>query len=79
MIPPPAASALFTMFYSALTAGVSIALVFSMAILGAVRASDMRRAGRRTPATAYAALAACALALSAGVVIYGLILVAHKS
>jgi hypothetical protein len=79
MIALLATSALFKLFYSALIAGVSVAVVFSLAILGAVRAGDMRRAGRRTPATAYAALAACALAVSGGVVIYGLILVAHKS
>jgi hypothetical protein len=67
------------MFYSALIAGVAIALVFSVAIFGAVRASDMRRSGRSTAATAYAALAACGLVVSAGLVVYGLILVAHKS
>jgi hypothetical protein len=73
-----ATSALLKMFYSALIAGVGIALVFSLAILGAGRSSDLRRAGRRTEAGAYAALAACAFATSAAVVIYGLLLVAHK-
>ncbi len=80
MTPPllTAASPLFKMFYSALIAGVGIAIVFSLAILGAVRSSDRRRAGRSTAATGYALVAACALVVSAAVVVYGLILVGHK-
>jgi hypothetical protein len=74
-----AASPLLRMFYSSLVAGVAISVVFSLAILGAVRSSDMRRSGRSTAATAYAVLAACGLVISAGLVVYGLILVAHKS
>lgn len=74
-----AASALLKMIYSSLAAGVGVAVVFSTAIFGAVRSSDMRRSGRRTAASAYAALSACGLLISAGVVVYGLILVAHKS
>ena len=73
-----AASPLLKMFYSALAAGVGVAIVFSLAILGAVRASDMRRSGRGTAATAYAVLAAVGLVISAGIVAYGLILVGHK-
>ena len=79
MTPLIAVSPLLKMFYSAFAAGVGVAIVFSVAIFGAVRAADMRRCGRVTMATAYAALAACGLALSAAVVIYGLILVGHKS
>jgi hypothetical protein len=74
-----AASPLLRMFYSAFVAGVAIAVVFSVAIFGAVRSSDMWRSGRGSAATAYAVLAACGLLLSAAVVIYGLILVGHKS
>lgn len=74
-----AASPLLRMFYSALVAGVAIAVVFSAAIFGAVRSSDMRRSGRGTAATVYAALAAGGLVISAALVVYGLILVGHKS
>jgi hypothetical protein len=73
-----AVSPLLRMFYSALVAGVAISVVFSVAIFGAVRSSDMRRSGRGTAATAYAALAAGGLVISAALVIYGLILVGHK-
>jgi hypothetical protein len=74
-----AVSPLLRMFYSALVAGVASSVVFSVALFGAVRASDMRRSGRGTAATAYGVLAAAGLVISAAIVIYGLILVAHKS
>ncbi len=70
--------ALFKMLYSALAAGISVALIFSIVILGSVRSIDMRRAGRGSAAAAYAALATVGVLLVAGVVVYGLILVAHK-
>jgi hypothetical protein len=70
--------ALVKMLYSALAAGLSVAVIFSIVILGSVRSIDMRRAGRGTAAAAYAALATVGVLLVAGVVVYGLILVAHK-
>lgn len=79
MTPLIASSPLLKMFYSSLIAGVGVAIVFSLAILGAIRSSDMRRAGRSAAAGAYAALAASGLVLLAAVVVYGLILVGHKS
>lgn len=72
-------AALAKMFYSSLAAGVGVAIVFSIAIFGATRSSDMRRSGRSGAATAYAALGVVGLILAAGIVVYGLILVAHKS
>jgi hypothetical protein len=74
-----ASSALFKLFYSALLAGVGVALVFSLAVYGAIRSSDMRRVGRGSAAAGYAALAAVGLLLSAAAVVFGLILVAHKT
>jgi hypothetical protein len=71
--------ALAKMLYSSVAAGVGVAVVFSIAILGATRSSDMRRSGRSGAATAYAALAAVGLVLAAAIVVYGLILVARKS
>jgi hypothetical protein len=70
--------ALAKMLYSAVAAGLSVAVIFSIVILGSVRSIDMRRAGRGTAAAAYAALATVGVLLVAGVVVYGLILVAHK-
>jgi hypothetical protein len=70
--------ALVKMLYSSVVAGVGVAVVFSIAILGTTRSSEMRRAHRTAAAATYAALAAAGLLLAAAIVIYGLILVAHK-
>jgi hypothetical protein len=72
-------TALLKMLYSSLAAGLGVALIFSVVILGAVRSTDMRRSGRGTAAAAYVALASVGVILVIAVVVYGLILVAHKS
>jgi hypothetical protein len=71
--------ALLKMAYSSVLAGVGVAVVFSVAIVGAARSSEMRRDHRTAAAAAYTALAAAGLLLAVGMVIYGLILVTHKS
>ncbi len=71
--------ALLKLIYSSLIAGVSVAVVFSLAIYGATRAGDKRRAGRGDRAGGYAALGTAALVLSIAIVVVGLVLVAHKS
>jgi Na+/H+-dicarboxylate symporter len=71
--------ALLKMFYASLIAGVGVAIVFSIAILGATRSSDMRRSGRSGPATAFAVLGVAGLLVAVGIVVYGVVLVAHKS
>jgi formate/nitrite transporter FocA (FNT family) len=72
-------AALLKLLYSSLLAGVSVAVVFSLAILGATRSSDMRRDGRSLAAGAYAALSIVSLVLAAAIVVYGLVLMARKS
>jgi Na+/H+-dicarboxylate symporter len=71
-------TALLKMLYSSLLASLVVAVVFSTALLGAIRASDMRRAGRGGAATAYAVLAAVGVLIAGGVIVYGLVLIAHK-
>jgi F0F1-type ATP synthase membrane subunit c/vacuolar-type H+-ATPase subunit K len=71
--------ALLKLFYSSLLAGVGVAIVFSLAILGVTRSGDMRRARRQRAASAYAALGLISLGLAAAIVVYGLVLVTHKS
>jgi len=71
--------ALLKLLYSSLAAGLSVAIVFSLAVLGVTRSSDMRRSGKGAAASAYAALAVLALLLAAGIVVYGLVLMARKS
>jgi hypothetical protein len=72
------AGALVKMLYSSLLAGLSVSLVVSLAIYGATRSSDMRRLNRGGAATAYAVLALIAAALTAALVVYGLILLTRK-
>jgi hypothetical protein len=72
-------AALLKMVYSSLLASVFVAVVFSTALLGAIRASDSRRAGRGVAATAYAAVAVVGVLLASGVIVYGLVLIARKS
>lgn len=71
--------ALVKMAYSSVLAGVGVAVVFSIAILGVARSSERRREHRTAAAAAYTALAAAGLLLAGAMVIYGLTLVAHKS
>jgi hypothetical protein len=71
--------ALLKVLYSSLIAGVSVAIVFSIAVLGVTRSSELRRMQRTGAAAAYAALAAIGVVVSAAIVIYGVALVAHKS
>jgi hypothetical protein len=72
-------AALLKMLYSSLIAGVSLAIIFSLAILGTTRSTEKRRAGHTGAAIAYAALGGIGLILAAAIVVYGVILVAHKS
>jgi hypothetical protein len=70
--------ALLKMLSASLLAGVGVAVIFSLVILGATRASDMRRERREGASVAYAALAVVCLVLSSAIVVYGLILVTRK-
>jgi len=69
---------LVKMLYSSLVAGISVALIFSIVILGAIRSIDMRRANRGGASAAYAVLATFGILLATGVVVYGLVLIARK-
>jgi hypothetical protein len=73
------AAALLKMVYSSLIAGVSVAVVFSIAVFGVVRSSDMRRANRAGASARYATLGLLALLATAAIAIIGLIVVIHKS
>jgi len=69
---------LLKMVYSSIIAGVSVALVFSIAVFGVIRSSDMRRAGRHGASARFAAIGLLALLASAAIAIAGLVLVIHK-
>ena len=71
--------ALAKVAYYSLAAGISVALVFSLAVFGAIRSGDMRRDGRQGAAIGFAALAVAGAVLASAIVVYGLVLLAHKS
>jgi formate/nitrite transporter FocA (FNT family) len=65
---------LFELVWAALLAGVAVAVLFSVLILGATRATDLRREGRHGAATLYLGLSfaaglACLAALAVGLTI----------
>lgn len=73
-----ATAALLRMIYASLIAGISVALVFSIAVFGVIRSSDMRRARRPAASARYATLGMIALLASAAIAIAGLVVVIHK-
>lgn len=70
---------LLRVFYTAFAAGVGASLVFSLVVYGVVRSTEMRREQRTAAAVSYGFLAAIALAVTAALIVYGLILLARKS
>jgi hypothetical protein len=73
-----AAAPLLKMVYSSLIAGLSVAVVFSIAVFGVIRSNDMRREHRSGASARYATLGMVALLATAAIAIAGLILVIHK-
>lgn len=65
--------------WSSLLASVLVSVLFSAAVVGLIRAGELRRANRGGVATAYMAAALVALAICLAAVVYGLILVGQKS
>jgi hypothetical protein len=61
-----------------LAAGVGVAVCFSLAIVGATRFGDARRAGGSTAAVTYALLATVGLAATVGAVVVGIIVMTSK-
>jgi hypothetical protein len=73
-----AAAALLKMVYSSLIAGISVAVVFSIAVFGVIRSSDMRRANRTGASARYASLGLLALLAAVAIAIAGLAVIIHK-
>jgi len=68
--------ALWRTTWTAAVAGVGICLVFTFAVLGLTRSSDMRRDDRPAPAVLYGLLAAASMLGTLAGVIYGVALIA---
>jgi hypothetical protein len=65
--------------WTSILATVLVSVMFSGAVVGLIRASELRRASRGSVAAAYTAAALVALVVCLGAVVYGIILVAQKS
>jgi hypothetical protein len=70
---------LLRVFYTAFAAGVGASVVFSLAVYGVVRSTEMRREQRAAAAASYGLLGAIGLALTVALIVFGLILLARKS
>lgn len=70
--------ALLDVLWASLLGGVGVTAAFSLTLLGATRAVDMRRDGRVAAAGAYAALTAVGTVVVLGAVVIGVIVMTAK-
>jgi hypothetical protein len=61
-----------------LAAGVGVAFCFSVAVVGATRFAEARRAHAGAPAALYGTLAVLGLAATVGAVVIGIVVMAQK-
>jgi uncharacterized membrane protein YidH (DUF202 family) len=73
------AAEIVRVIWSSILASVVVAGMFSAAVVGLIRASELRRASRGRTAAAYTAAGILALTVCVVAVVYGLILVGQKS
>ena len=64
--------------WTAVVSGVGITIVFSLAVLGATRSTDMRRDERRSEAALYGVVALAGFAATIGAVVYAITLITTK-
>jgi hypothetical protein len=62
-----------------LLAGVGVTLCFSLAVAGATRFAESRRAGRSLPATLYATLGLAGFAATIAAVVVAIVVMTKKS
>ena len=70
--------ALVDVVWTSFVAGIGVCLIFSLAIIGFARGTDMRREGSAVGATVYFALMAVAFAAVMAVVVFGVIVMTSK-
>jgi hypothetical protein len=71
-------SALVNVVWTSFVAGIGVCLIFSLAIVGFARGTDMRREGSAVGATIYFTLMAVAFAAVMAVVVFGVIVMTSK-
>ena len=70
--------ALVDVVWTSFVAGIGVCLIFSLAIIGFARGTDMRREGSAVGATVYFALMAVAFAAVMAVGVFGVIVMTSK-
>ena len=70
--------ALLQVLWVSFAAGIGLTLMFSVAIAGAARASQYRRAGEATSAAVWSAITLVCIAICAVGVVLGVIVMLHK-
>jgi hypothetical protein len=73
------ASDIVRVVWSSVVASVVVSILFSGAVVGLIRASELRRDNHGSAAAAYTVAALVALLICLAAVVYGLILVGQKS
>lgn len=64
--------------WASLAAGLGVTLAFSLAIIGATRAVDLRRDGHTGAASLYAVLLVLGLAATAAAIVLGIVVMTSK-
>ncbi|MEA2397128.1 MAG: hypothetical protein QOK25_684 [Thermoleophilaceae bacterium] len=70
---------LLQVVYSALAAGIGVAGAFSVAVAGATRFTEERRAGAMARAAAFGVLACLGLAVCAAAIVLGIVVMTTKT
>jgi hypothetical protein len=70
--------ALGDVLWTSLVGGIGVTAAFSLTILGATRAMELRRSGNGVAATAYGVLMALALAVVAAAVVFAILIMKQK-
>ena len=70
--------ALFNVLWASALGGVGVTAIFSLALLGATRAGDLRRDGRVAAAGAYVALTAIASITVLAALVFGVVVMTSK-
>jgi MFS family permease len=70
--------ALWETVVASMIAGIGVTFVFSLAIYGAARFSEMAREGRQSSALGFGALALVAIGAFLGAIVFGIIVMTSK-
>jgi amino acid transporter len=70
---------LLKVVYSALAAGLGVALAFSLAVAGATKFADEMRDSNRPRAVAFGAVGALGLAVCIAAIVFGIVVMTQKS